>query len=342
MRKGQVAVFYIVFFIASLFSQQVLALNEVKLHQDIEWVKVKGFSLTTDIYSPQKATKPLPVLVIFHGGGCLVNNKSIMNDMALYMASHADLVVVNMNYRLLGDNNNSTTINEIVEDALGAVLWVKDHIQNYGGDPAKIAVTGDSAGGHLASMVMLAGRSLDSKGFTPQSQKFTPSYLPKGKTAEQIAAADGARVQAVILSYTAFDLLQSAKGGFETAQNPFWTWGNASPRGLFGNGISVDSHEQYYKAVSPLYLLPEAGYKLPPQFVLVGSEDDLTTPEVASGYVRMLKATGQQVEFKIYQGKGHGFLDSGCNDYTKGCFKDLATPTLDDMIKFLSTVFGQP
>lgn len=211
MRKGQVAVIYIVFFIAALFSQQVLALNEVKLHQDIEWVKVKGFSLTTDIYSPQKAVKPLPVLVIFHGGGWLVNNKSIMKDMALYMASHADLVVVNMNYRLLGDNNNSTTINEIVEDALGAVLWVKDHIQNYGGDPAKIAVTGDSAGGHLASMVMLAGRALDSKGFTPQSQKFTPSYLPKGKTAEQIAAADGARVQAVILSYTAFDLLQSAK-----------------------------------------------------------------------------------------------------------------------------------
>jgi acetyl esterase len=229
-----------------------------------------------------------------------------------------------------------------VEDALGAVLWVKDHIQNYGGDPAKIAVTGDSAGGHLASMVMLAGRALDSKGFTPQSQKFTPSYLPKGKTAEQIAAADGARVQAVILSYTAFDLLQSAKGGFETAQNPFWAWGNASPRGLFGDGISVDSHEQYYKAVSPLYLLPQAGYKLPPQFVLVGSEDDLTTPEVASGYVSMLKATGQQVEFKIYQGKGHAFLDSGCNDYTKGCFKDLATPTLNDMIKFLSTVFGQP
>ncbi len=125
MRKGQVAFIYIVFFIAALFSQQVLALNEVKLHQDIEWVKVKGFSLTTDIYSPQKAAKPLPVLVIFHGGGWLVNNKSIMKDMALYMASHADLVVVNMNYRLLGDNNNSTTINEIVEDALGAVLWVK-------------------------------------------------------------------------------------------------------------------------------------------------------------------------------------------------------------------------
>nr|CBN72524.1 esterase protein [Rheinheimera sp. Chandigarh] len=341
MRKGQVAIVYILFFITAVFSQQVVALNEVKLHQEIEWTKVKGFSLTTDIYSPQNKAKPLPVLVIFHGGGWLVNNKSIMKDMALYMASHADLVVVNMNYRLLGDNNNSTTINEIVEDALGAVLWVKDHIHHYGGDPAKIAVTGDSAGGHLASMVMLASRSLDSKGFTPQSQKFTPSYLPKGKTAEQVAAADGAKVQAVILSYTAFDLLQSAKGGFETAQNPFWTWGNASPRGLFGAGISVQNHPQYYKAVSPLYLLPQDGYRLPPQFVLVGSEDNLTTPEVASRYVSELKAAGQQVEFKIYQGKGHGFLDSGCNDYTKGCFKDLATPTLDDMIKFLNTVFEQ-
>lgn len=340
MRKGQVVVFYLICFIASLFSQQVLALNEVKLNKDIEWAKVKGFALTTDIYSPKNATKPLPVLVIFHGGGWLVNNKAIMSDMALYMASHSDLVVVNMNYRLLGDNNNSTTANEIVEDALGAVLWVKDHIKEYGGNPRQIAVTGDSAGGHLASMVMLAGRSLDSTGFTPQSQKFTPSYLPKDKTAEQVAAADAAKVQAVILSYTAFDLLESAKSGFETAQNPFWKWGNASPRGLFGDGITYQSHEQYYKAVSPLYLLPQDGYTLPPQFVLVGSKDGLTTPELASHYVSLLKSAGQQVEFKIYEGKGHGFLDSGCNDYTKGCFKDLAIPTLDDMIQFLNSVFN--
>lgn len=314
--------------------------HPIKEHKDIQWAEAKGFKLTTDIYVPDTGKKNYPVLIIFHGGGWLLNSKSIMDDMAKYMATHAELVVVNMNYRLLADNNNTTTANEIVEDAIGGVLWVKDHIKHYGGNPKKIAVTGDSAGGHLASMVLLAGRELESDGFAGETLGFNPTYLPKNKTAEQLARKNGARVQAAILSYTAFDLHAAAKGGFETADNKFWEWANAKPRGLFGTEVTLDTRPDFYKAVSPINYVPNSkDYKLPPQFVHVGSLDGLTTPETAQHYVNLLKQNGHPVEFKIYEGKGHGFLDSGCNDYTGGCFKDQAPPTLDDMIVFLNKVF---
>lgn len=323
-----------------LVSLPLQAAHNLEEFKDITWAKPKGFELTTDIYVPDTGGKKLPVLIIYHGGGWLLNTKSIMTDMARYMASHSELVVVNMNYRRLADLENTTTANEIVEDALGAVLWVKDNIERYNGDPGKIAVTGDSAGGHLAAMVTLAGRRLESDGFKGKTLGFNPTYLPPGKTAEQLAREDGAGVQAAVLSYAGFDLLAAAKNGFETAGNPFWGWAQASPRGIFGKGISIESNEEFYEAVSPInYIVDRKNYPLPPQFVLVGEHDNLIRPEVVANYVDLLKKAGQPVEMKVYKNRGHGFLDSGCNDYTQGCFKDLAVPALNDMIQFLNKVF---
>jgi acetyl esterase len=323
-----------------VFSTKVLAVHPVTITKDIVWAEPRGFKLTTDIYVPETDVKNLPVLIIYHGGGWLINTKAIMNDMSYYMAANADLIVVNMNYRLLGDINNTTTTNEIVEDALGAVLWVKDNIKSYGGDPKKIAVTGDSAGGHLAAMVMLAGRSLESDGFAGDTLGFKPTYLPRNKTARQIASSDGAKVQAVVLSYAAFDLYAAAKNGFESSQNIFWKLANAAPRGMFGVGINVDSHPHFYKAVSPInYVADIKNYKLPPQFVFVGSLDKATTPESITQYVDLLKQHNQSVEFKIYEGKKHAFLDSGCSEHTGGCFNDLAVPVLKDVIQFLNKTF---
>ncbi|MCR6650284.1 MAG: alpha/beta hydrolase [Cellvibrionaceae bacterium] len=314
----------------------------IKTHSDIVWAQPEGFTLTLDIHVPEAGRDQYPVLIIYHGGGWLLNTKSIMDDMARYMASHGKYVVVNANYRLLADQNNTVTVNEIIEDAMGALLWVKDHIAQYKGDPNKIAITGDSAGGHLAGMVMLGGRMLESDGYAGESLGFNPSYLPRGMTAEKIAANDGLKVQAVILSYTAFDLAAIAQNNFETEQNPFWGWANAKPRGVFGDAVSFATRPDFYRAASPINHIPQSrDYKLPPQFVHVGSEDGMTTPELAKDYVKRIKKAGHSATLKIYKKRGHGFLDSGCNDYTNGCFTDLAVPTLKDMIRFLDKVFAR-
>lgn len=318
-----------------------LAQQAIKTYQDIEWAKPKGFSLTTDIYVPDNGKTAMPVLIILHGGGWLLNSKTIMQDLAHYIAQHADYVVVNMNYRVLADLNNTTTVNEIVEDAMGAVLWVKYNIQQYQGDPQRIAVTGDSAGGHLAAMVTLAGHKLESDGFKGKSLGFNPSFLPVGKSAEQVASEDGMRVQATILSYAVFDLYAAAKNGFESSSNPFWKWANASPRGLFGAEFNVNQNPDWYYAVSPQrYIVNSDDVAFSPQFVLVGSDDTMTPPAASAAYVKQLEEAGQAATLKVYPNRTHGFLDSGCPPYASGCFVDLATPTVKDMIAFLDEVLG--
>ena len=308
---------------------------EVKVHKAIPFANPDSFPLTLDIHVPQTGKKNYPVVVIYHGGGWLVNNNSIMNDLATSLARDGEFVVANMNYRLLGDQQNTVTMNQIIEDVFGGLLWVKDHIAEYNGDPKRIAITGDSAGGHLTTMILTRGRQLESDGFAGPSLGFKPSYLPAGKTAEQVAKEDGLKVQAAVVSYGAFDLYKTAKGDFETANNIFWKFANAEARGIFGNKINTNDNADYYKAVSPIYFVPTATeYPLPPQFVHVGSLDKTTPPEAAKGYVDLLKAGKQPVEYKVYPGKNHAFLDNGCN-WANSCFDKDAVEPVKDIIEFL-------
>lgn len=348
MKKRDKKYFGVLVILLLVFGQTVQAEHAVKRYDNIVWAKPKGFELTADIYVPVASVKAvqnkeMPVLVIFHGGGWLLNTKEVMSDLAAYISSHSNIITVNTNYRRLGDVNNTTTANEIVEDAMGAVLWVKDVIKDYGGDSNKVAVTGDSAGGHLAAMVLLAGRQLQTNGFAGKVLGFTPSYIPKGKTAEQVAQSDGLKLQAAILSYAGFSLYKAALGGFESESNPFWRWAKATPRGMFGSKISAEKNPHYYQAVSPIeYVESSKEYALPPQFVLVGDQDQLTPPESAKEYVERLKKLGQPVTFTIYPGKGHGFLDSGCNEYNNGCFLALSKPVVEDMVQFLEKTLEPP
>jgi len=309
---------------------------EIKIHKAVEFAKPDNFPLTLDIYVPQTGKKNYPVLVIYHGGGWLINNNSIMNDLSTAMASKGEFVVANVNYRLLVDQNNTVKMNQIVEDVFGGLLWVKDHIANYQGDPARIAVTGDSAGAHLAAMIVTRGRQLETDGFSGDTLGFNPVYLPKGKSAEQVAREDGLKVQAAIISYGVFDIEARAHSDFETEKNNFWKLANATPRGLFGNDVNVTTHAEFYRAVSPLFAIPKASdYVLPPQFVHVGSADKGTPPAMAEDYVNRLKAAGQRVEYKVYPNKNHAYLDNGCN-WAGSCFGRDALWPVEDMIAFLN------
>ncbi|MFD2311626.1 alpha/beta hydrolase [Microbulbifer halophilus] len=321
-------------FVLALCNAAAVA-TEVALHEDIPWAQPEGVPLTLDIHVPSTGRDSYPVVVVYHGGGWLVNDHSIMDAAARYLATEGDFVVANMNYRLLVDNDNRTRMNEIVEDVFGGLLWVKEHIADYGGDPRRVAVTGDSAGGHLAAMVLTAGRNLASAGFDAEKPGFNPSYLPTGKTAEQVAAEDGLAVQAAVLSYGAFDLHATALGGFETEQNGFWQWAGAEPRGIFGTGFNPQDNPELYKAVSPLHRVPSAeDYQLPAVFAHVGSEDTTTPPKAVKAFVDTLRDAGQPVEYRVYEGKNHAFLDTGCNEFLGNCFDEDAPDTLDDMIAF--------
>lgn len=319
---------------------QVPKKHDFDLAKDVVFASPEGFDLTMDIYTPKTGKSSYAVLVIIHGGGWLINNKSIMDEMAQYVAGNGEYVVCNVNYRLLVDQDNTVTMNEIVEDVFGAVLWVKDHIGDYQGDPNGVAVTGDSAGGHLTEMVVVAGDQLSSTRFDKKPYGFKPSYLPPGKTAEQVAAEKGMAVQAAIPSYGAFDIYAAATNGFETDGNFFWQMGGAKARGLFGKEFNPRDHADMYKAVSPVYLIPgENGKRLPPQFFHVGSKDTTTPPVAVKAYVDKVKEHGHPAEYWLYEGRNHAYLDSGANEFLKVSFEKDAIEPLNRMIAFLDGVF---
>ena len=309
---------------------------EYQKYDNVLFASPDGFDLTMDIYTPQTGKENYPVLVIWHGGGWIINNETIMDEMASYIASEGEYVVCNVNYRLLVDQNNSVKLNEIVEDVFGSLLWIKYNISDYGGDSTRIGITGDSAGGHLASMVLTHGRNLESDGFAGDSFGYNPSWLPEGKTAEQIALEDELKVQTAVFSYGVLDMKRRVMNGFETSLNGFWEWSGASPRGMFGSEFNFDDNTEMYLSASPYHNIPLVEeYKLPPQYHHVGDLDQTTPEESINAYVTKLKELGQEVEYRVFEGFTHAYLDSGCNEFLQSCFDTHAVPALETILSFL-------
>jgi acetyl esterase/lipase len=107
-----------------------------------------------DIYQP-KATKRLPVVIWFHGGGLTSGSKYLPGELR-----DQELCIVAPNYRLSPKVKAATCI----EDAAAAVAWVFKNISKYGGDPDKIFISGHSAGGYLTLMVGMDKKWLQAYG----------------------------------------------------------------------------------------------------------------------------------------------------------------------------------
>ena len=316
--------------------------NNYVLAKDVVWSSPKGMDLTLDIYTPKSSRSTNPVLIIFHGGGWLMNDNSIMDQMSQYLATNTEYVICNVNYRLLSDLDNTVTLDEIVEDAFGAVLWIKDNIAKYKGDKTKIAVTGDSAGAHLSAMIVNSGMALSSNDEYEESLKFNPTWLPHNKTPEQVAEENGLAVQAAILSYGAFNIYKGSLDGFETFKNPFWLVSGSKARGVFGNQYNAEINQNMYQAVSPIYNIPKQVERvLPPQYFIVGSEDSVTSPASVKKYIEELDSHGQKTTYWEYKDRNHAFLDSGSNFFLGSNFIEDAPQAIDRIIGFLDSIFKE-
>ncbi|MTB50437.1 alpha/beta hydrolase [Lewinella sp. W8] len=310
--------------------------HDFLLAQDVIWASPRGFDLTMDIYTPQTAKTAYPVIIIYHGGGWLINDKGIMEDAAAYLASHGEYVICNVNYRLLGDLNNTVTMDEIIGDAFGAALWVMDNIAEYGGDPHQLIVTGDSAGGHLATLVATEGHRTGDQQFEAPHFGFRPSYIPSSDwEGKQLS------VKAALISYGAFDLYAAAKTDFEGPENDLWARGETVPRGIFGNHRNPETDAEYYYAVSPLYLVaPASAVTYPPMLFTVGARDNITTPASIQKYIEKLQQAGHRdLTYWVHDDRPHAFLDSGSNDLLETEFNKDAVPALEYMLDFLEHLF---
>ncbi len=104
-----------------------------------------------DIYVPRRLPAPRPTLLYLHGGGFRILSKDTHWIMALAFARRGFLVL-NANYRLAPEHPFPAAL----ADASTAYGWVVDHARQYGGDPEKIVVAGESAGANLAASLAIA------------------------------------------------------------------------------------------------------------------------------------------------------------------------------------------
>ena len=130
-------------------------LENITSRLDLPYANTENPRQRLDLYLPQSpvSTKPLPVIVFIHGGGWKNGDKSRgIAHIAPYVAS-GHYAGVTLGYRLTDEAQWPAQIH----DCKAAIRWIKAHAREHNLDPAKIAVWGTSAGGHLASHLGTSG-----------------------------------------------------------------------------------------------------------------------------------------------------------------------------------------
>ncbi len=229
--------------------------------------------LAIRIYTPReiRTTEKLPVLMWFHGGGFVIGSIDTHDSVSRMLANQADCIVVSVDYRLAPESKFPAA----VEDCEAALKWVALHAVEFGGDPACIAVGGDSAGANLATVIAILARDAAHPKLVFQLLIY-PCTAPEPETASHHKFRDG-----YVLTRHAI------------------TW-------FYRQYLKSDKDEKDFR-FAPLILDDLSG--LPEAFILVAGYDPLRDEGV--DYARRLIEAGNRVRLSNYDGMIHGFYLMG-------------------------------
>jgi len=131
--------------------------------QVAEGVAFGSHGQTLDIWAPEQApVGPLPVVVFWYGGGWAKGDRAAYAFAGRALASEGFLVVI-PDYRKVPQ----VRFPAFLEDGAQAVAWTRDNVAAHGGDPARIALMGHSAGAYQAVMLALDAKWLTAAGVDP-------------------------------------------------------------------------------------------------------------------------------------------------------------------------------
>ena len=220
------------------------------------------------VYQPT-AARALPVLIFLHGGGFTVGSLTSHDPVCRLLAHAAGCLVVAVDYRLAPEFPYPAA----VEDSLAAVDWVASHAGELGGDPGRMAVGGDSAGGTLSAVVC-------------QQQRRRGGRLPDLQ----------------VLIYPATDLTRSLRS-HQTFARGFPLDKQAME--FFLDCYLRPTQRRDDPMVSPLFEPDLAG--LPPAIMVTAGHDMLR--DEGRAYVAMMQKAGVEVTHLEYSAQPHGFAN---------------------------------
>ena len=221
------------------------------------------------LYTPGKSTG-YPVFVFLHGGGWVIGDLDTADNMSRFLCKQVPCVVLSVDYRLAPEH----IFPAAAEDAYAAVAWAVTHAAELGGDPKKVLVGGDSAGGNLTAVVAQMA-----------SQKGGP------KIAGQVLFY--AAVDAVHLDTPSYKEFGEKSLGLPTSDVEW-----------FLDQYTPDPRERLDPRLSPLLADDLRG--LPPALVVTAEFDVLR--DEGEEYARRMQAAGVQVKLMRCNGMVHGFL----------------------------------
>lgn len=272
LRSAQICVTKFPVKLLRLMGRKVLVPNPASFdavaHTQTLKISTLGGKISIRIYLPN-GKGPFPILVYFHGGGWVLGSIEESERVCRALAARTPCVVVSVGYRLAPEYKFPTGL----EDCYQAICWAAQHAADFGGDPNRLCIGGESAGGNLAAAAALMVRNRQGP---PLQLQWLAYPVTNYFTDERVF----------------HDCLDQH---YLTLAGAHWFWGH----------YLRDLEEASNPLASPL-LEPNLS-ELPPA-LLVTAEHDPLTPQ-GHDYARRLREAGVYVESLHYSGMIHGFLN---------------------------------
>ena len=232
---------------------------------------VGGQRLLLDIYRPTARQRDCPVLVEIHGGGWIAGHRRLEARPLMGHMAARGWVCISIDYRV----GRSATWPDQLTDVKSALAWVRVHVREYGGDPDFVAITGGSAGGHLAA---LAALSTDDD--------------------EPTQSGEAATIRACVPFYGPYDF--DNRLGLHPP-------GEMRIVERFVVKQSLADHPDLYERAAPL---ARVHADAPPFLVVQGTSDNLVFPAESRAFVDRLRSTSLAVVAHLEVPRGHHEFDA--------------------------------
>lgn len=234
------------------------------------------------IYTSQKKKAGLqPVFYYIHGGGFVAGGPDVVEEMCKLVVANTGCVSIQVDYRLAPENPYPAGL----DDCYAVLKWISAHAEEFNGDPNRICISGDSAGGNLATVCTMKDRDEGTQMVKAQALLY-PSVDAAGmkehmqrRDVYEISPSQDKPIRSIL------DMLSGALGSVSLGEFL---------------GVSDDTIPH----VSPL----RGDLKgMPPTIILFGEYDFLRIEDDA--YALKLKESGVKVKTVRYKGLSHGFAD---------------------------------